>query len=521
MKENDMKEELERCEAEEFTERMVAMYKENGEEKYLSLTDQVHLLIPHKYTNILPDKNVVDQMLAVTRLPQVYTVVGLPDIHLGYAFPIGSVVGAGIVVPEGVGSDINCGVRMVRTRTNCRNVDIAEVARQLFDVIPSGIGADTANATVSEIAEQLNKNVADTSNKEMVFTDLKVINEICNEGIDFLVKYGIVGDERDRIEKGGRFPGDSRMLSQKAKAKGLKQLGSLGAGNHFLELQRVVEVHDNDAGFEIDELVFMIHTGSRGLGFEVCESASQVATSMRSISKSEIGDESHEIRQVKQAMGLYENDETTVSSVNSSQLGSFENLSYFEIHESEDYILEMGCAANFAFCNRAIISKKVENVLKNWNIKCELVYDVGHNSLHKENIDGKELFVHRKGAARALPPNHPELRSNRENGQPIPIGGSMGTSSYLLYAQDTKKSLFSSPHGAGRRISRSKARKLITMEQLKQMMGNTVLMSKSEKGAIEEAPIVYKDIEDVVNAAVELGLVKKVVKLEPLAVIKG
>ncbi|ELA45951.1 hypothetical protein VCUG_02559 [Vavraia culicis subsp. floridensis] len=514
MKENNAEKEIAQCnEEQEFTSKMAELYKKEEDKKYLDLTDQVRLLIPLKYSSIFPGKNVVEQMFAVTRLPHVHSVVGLPDIHLGYAFPIGSVVGASIVVPEGVGNDINCGVRMVRTRSNYRDVDMAEVARQLFDAIPSGIGGDTVNTIIDEIVNALNKGVADTQNRRAAFTDMKLINEVCNEGVDFLVKHGIVSDERDRIERGGRFPSDSRMLSQKAKAKGLKQLGSLGAGNHFLEIQRVAEVYDNDADFAVDELVFMIHTGSRGLGFEVCESATQVAASTRCITESEIGNESHDIQAVRKSIGL--------CSASISASGSSENLSYFEAHESEDYLLEMGCAANYAFCNRAIISKKVEEVLGQWNVKCELVYDVGHNSLIRENIDGRECFVHRKGAARALPPNHPELRCNREKGQPIPIGGSMGTSSYLLYAQDTAKSLFSSPHGAGRKISRHKARKLITMEQLRQVMGDIILMSKSEKGAIEEAPMVYKDIDDVVDAAVELGLVKKAVKLEPLAVIKG
>lgn len=478
------------------------------EDEIIRIGNKVTVLIPPRFRELLPDNAVVEQLLAITVLPQVHSIVCMPDIHLGYAFPIGSVVCASIVVPEGVGSDINCGIRMLRTRTDHRDVDISALARRLFETVPSGMGAERTSGAVDRLLTAINRERIGSD----VFNEIRLINGICDEGMDFLVQHGLVTDDRDRIEQQGRMPGCSRMVSQRAKAKGIKQLGSLGAGNHFLEIQRVAEVFDETAGFAVDELVVMIHTGSRGLGHEVCTDAIRDAGNRHNYSREE----------VEQALAneCIVSQETTLGST-SADASASTRLSYFEGSESEGYLLKMGSAANYAFCNRAIISDMVSSVLGEMDIGCELVYDVGHNSLHVETVDGQQRYVHRKGAALALPPHHPDLRSNRSHGQPIPIGGSMGTASYLLYAQNSGLSMHSSPHGAGRVLSRRAAREQITPEHLCNAMGNTILLCRNPDGAVEEAPMAYKDIEAVVDAAVALDIVKKAVRLEPLAVIKG
>lgn len=477
--------------------------KENfSKEQSIIIEDgKIKVLIPQKFRHLLPNDKVVDQMNnLLIELPDIQSIIGLPDLHHGYCFSIGSVVTTeNIVVPEGIGNDINCGVRMVKCNIDYKKVNIKYLLDRINNVLPVGIGREKNNPIVKSVLEKINK----IRHKKM--SEREFMNGILDQGIDFLINNRIINNQKDMIESYGKVDANSYLLSQKIKARGLNQLGSLGAGNHFLEIQKVDKIYDNESQlstllFQKDEMVMMIHTGSRGLGYLVCEEAirdAQTVTKKR-----------------------------TVSDIDSSveTLFSIENskIHFFDCNESEKYLLQMGCAVNYAFVNRALIHLTVDQILEEFGIKSELVYDVGHNSFHKEMINGKIMNVHRKGASRALPPDHSALSNfYRKVGQPVPIGGSMGTASYLLLSKDTEKSNFSCPHGAGRIISRNVARKKYTMKDVEESMNEIYLLCKSANGAIEEHPNVYKNIDDIATATTGLNLAKKICKCRPLGVIKG
>ena len=344
----------------------------------------------------------------------------MSDAHQGYGFPIGGVaatdINEGAISPGGVGYDINCGVRLLNTGLMFSEVNpqIPDLLNGLFESVPSGLGS-----------------------KGKIRTTASDLNSIMENGVDWAIKHGFGFDEdREFVEDNGIMQGsDSNLVSQTAKLRGLRQIGSLGSGNHFIEVQKVEEIFDEEAakvlGVEVGQVTIMIHTGSRGFGHQIATDAIEM------------------IQQAMDRNGVIAPDMQLSYCLGSSK-------------EAEKYISMMKSAANFAFVNRHIIMHWVRETFNQvLNVKPEdikLIYDVSHNILKQEEheVDGKKykVHVHRKGATRALPPEHPDLPKKYYSiGQPILIPGSMGTSSYLCVGQpdSMKLSFASTPHGAGRR----------------------------------------------------------------------
>lgn len=414
--------------------------------------------------------------------------IGLSDIHLGYGFPIGGVAAfnmeEGIISPGGVGYDINCSVRLLRTNLTKKDLQGKEkqISKSLFNAIPSGIGKGGK--------VKINKD------------ELK---EILKKGAKWAVDQGL-GKKEDYEyceENGCMQEADVNFVSDKALSRGVNQLGSIGSGNHFIEVQSVDKIFDDKTakvyGLKKDQVVIMIHCGSRGLGH-------QVASDYIKAMEEEYGIENLEDRQL-------------INAPINSKLG-------------KEYYKAMCAAANFAFCNKQVITHYIRETMKRFfpNFKAEVVYDVCHNiaKFEKHKIDGKKkmLCVHRKGATRSYGPGNLELpKKYQKIGQPILIPGSMGTSSYVLKGTNESEELtFSSTaHGAGRLMSRHQALKTLNRKDIEKNLAdkNIALTSGSNKGVVEEAPSVYKDVDEVVRVSDELDIGNIVAKLIPAIVMKG
>ncbi|MFA5258981.1 MAG: RtcB family protein [Candidatus Pacearchaeota archaeon] len=438
--------------------------------------------------DIKKDKT-LEQIKNVACLPGILNAsIALPDSHRGYGFPIGGVaafdVDKGVISPGGVGYDINCSVRLLKTNLTLKDIEKAgkkEVLHSLFRSIPSGVGRG-----------------------DRLKVSKEVLNEVLINGAQWAVENGY-GIKQDYLhtEENGKLPNaDPKNVSDRAKARGMPQLGSLGAGNHFLEIQIVDEIFDKEIakafGLSKGQICIMVHCGSRGLGHQVA---------------------SDYIGLMEKKYGWPEYDRELVNAPIKSELG-------------KKYLSAMACAANFAFANKQLITHWIREDLMYYfpEIKIEVVYDICHNiaKFEKHLIDGKEkeVLVMRKGATRSFGPNRKEVPEDyRKYGQPVLIPGSMGTASYVLVG--TKKaeeiSFGSTAHGAGRVESRTKARKEITAESVKKQLERkgVELEAGSFKGIVEEAPEVYKDIDEVVKVSHETGIGKLVAKLRPIAVMKG
>jgi tRNA-splicing ligase RtcB len=433
----------------------------------------------------------LDQVANVATLPGlVGRSLAMPDAHQGYGFCIGGVAAAdleeGIVSAGGVGFDINCGVRLLASGLAQAEVrpKLEPLLNQLFRDIPCGTGR---------------RGMLDVSKTEL--------DKVLLEGAHWAVKQGY-GDEADiaHIEESGRIPNaDSSTVSHRAKERGHDQLGTLGSGNHFLEVQVVVEVFDPDLamrfGLQPDQIVVLMHSGSRGLGHQVCTDYLDL---------------------MQGAMKKYG------IAVVDRQLACVPIRST----EGKDYLAAMAAAANFAFANRQMMTHWVrqafQRVLGTGRLK--VVYDVCHNIAKRERhqVEGRarEVLVHRKGATRAFPKGHPDLPSElRDFGQPVLIPGSMGTCSYVLVGteQAMRETFGSSCHGAGRAKSRTQAKRETTVEQLLQELKSKGILVKgqSRSGLTEEKPDAYKDVSEVVQVVHDAGLARKVAKLVPIAVMKG
>ena len=418
----------------------------------------------------------------------VKNIIVLPDAHQGYGACIGGVaaydVDKGVVSPGEIGYDINCSVRLLRT--NLMKEDITdkrkEISKALYKAVPSGIGKGTKiKLTKSDLQEILEKGA-----KWAVEKDL--------------------GEEEDLEyceENGCMEEADSKFVSQAAISRGINQLGSIGSGNHFLEIQYVDEIFDEKTaeifGLKENQAVIMIHCGSRGLGHQV---ASDYIKKMDDI----YGHENLPDRQL------------TYAPIN-SEVG-------------KEYYKAMCAAANFAFCNKQVITHLVRKCLKELfpKFKADVVYDVCHNmaKFEEHEINGKKikLCIHRKGATRSLGSGRKEIPKKYSSvGQPVLIPGSMGTASYVLVgtSEAEKLSFSSTAHGAGRVMSRSEALRKLNREKILEEMEekNITLTAGSLKGFVEEAPEVYKDVDEVVKVSDELGIGKIVAKLKPVVVIKG
>jgi tRNA-splicing ligase RtcB len=437
----------------------------------------------------------IEQAANVAFLPGIYShSIALPDMHFGYGFPIGGVAALdfenGGLSPGGIGFDINCGVRLLRTNLTENQVrpKLPQLLDTIFRNVPSGLG--------SEAKIKLTKSQLD---------------EVLTHGAKWAVKNGY-GKERDLefLESQGSLrQADASKVSPKARDRGVPQLGSLGAGNHFLEIQLVDKIYLPEVAkvFGIDkvgQVCIMIHTGSRGLGHQVCTDYLQLLESkFRDL-----------LRKLPDRELIYAPSGT---------------------QEQEDYFSAMCAAANFAWGNRQMIMHWVrESVTKILGIKeedagLEVVYDVAHNicKVEEHDIDGekKKVFVHRKGATRAFPPGDPEIpKEHQRVGQAIILPGSMGTASYLLVGTDTaKKTFYSTAHGAGRIQSRSSALRDLRGEQVKAQLEKKGILVKaaSWKVVAEEAPQVYKEIDEVARVSDETGIGKRVCRLIPIGVCKG
>ncbi len=435
-----------------------------------------------------------DQLVNLATLPgiQKYS-LAMPDVHEGYGSPIGGVAAiaieeGGIISPGMIGYDINCGVRLLRSNLTYAKVEakLGDLGTAIFREVPSGVGRSGRMKLVQE--------------------ELDLVLE---EGAARMTSLGY-GTPQDlgHLESGGKLNGaDASKVSPTAKKRGHDQLGTLGAGNHFVEVQRVEEIFDPEAaskfGLSKDQVTVMIHTGSRGLGH-------QIATDY--------------IRTMLGAMPKY-----GITLPDRELAGS-----PFGTPEGQSYFAAMACGANFAWANRQLITAEVRKafgeVLGDMGQALEIVYDVAHNigKIEEYEIDGRKmrLLVHRKGATRSFGPDHPEIHeSYRAIGQPVIIPGSMGTHSYVLVgtAQAMTESFGSSCHGAGRRMSRHAAKRQVHGKTLKDELerAGIVVRSGSMAGLAEEAPLAYKDVDQVVEVVHQAGIAKKVARMRPIVVIKG
>lgn len=438
------------------------------------------------------DDKVREQVANVASLPGIVAAAyAMPDAHWGYGFPIGGVAAfdpeaGGIISAGGVGFDISCGVRTLRTPLTAKDIEPlrAKLADALFYRIPAGVGSTSR-----------------------IRLDDDEMSAMLRDGARWAVAqgYGTAAD-LSRIEHGGSCKGaEPKAVSAQARRRQADEMGTLGSGNHYLEVQVVAEILDEALaqayGLRVQDVVLSIHCGSRGLGHQI---ATEFARRMV-VEAAEYG-----IRLADRELAAVPID---------SPVG-------------RDYFAAMRAAANCALANRQILSHFVREVFDETtgNGGLTLLYDVSHNVCSREDhaVDGKirPLYVHRKGATRALGPGHPALPADLQAvGQPVLVGGTMGTASYILAGTRESESLaFSSAcHGAGRSISRSEALRRYrgndVVEKLRRR--NVTIRARSLKGAAEEAPGAYKDVDDVVEATCRAGLARKVARLEPLICVKG
>ncbi len=450
----------------------------------------------HKLMELLSDDQSLTQVANVAQLPGILCrSLAMPDIHYGYGFPIGGVaafgVDDGVVSPGGVGYDINCGCRLMATDLEEKDVKgkMPKLIDQLFRDVPSGVGASGAIAKLSRAG----------------------LEEVLVKGAAWAVEHGYGSkDDLQRTEDGGALPGaDPEAISDRAYARGLDQVGTLGSGNHFLEVQTVDKVFDAQAaavyGLREGQITVMVHCGSRGFGYQVCED---------------------NLETMGQASRRYEFD-LPDRQLACAPVGS---------PEGKRYLAAMACAANYAWANRQMIMHLTEQAIlhalrlspKDLNLR--LVYDVAHNiaKLETHEVAGSPVktCVHRKGATRAFAPGRPEVPAEyREVGQPVLIPGDMGTASFVCKgsAEAMRQTFGSTCHGAGRVMSRSQALKRAQGRAIDRELQSAgiVVRAHGRKTLAEEMPEAYKDVERVVAVMDGAGISPRVARLRPLGVVKG
>ena len=434
----------------------------------------------------------LQQAVNVAALPGIVgPSLAMPDIHQGYGFPIGGVAATdfedGVVSPGGVGFDINCGVRLATTSLRADEVRprLKDLINQVFRDVPCGTGG--------EGRIKLND---------------KQLDEVLSGGVEWMARNDYA-EQRDieYAEEHGRLSGaDAGKVSTRAKERGRSQLGTIGSGNHFVEVQFVEKIHDPEAAramnLEEGRVTVMVHCGSRGLGHQVCTDF---------------------VAQMGAAMKRYD------ISVPDRQLACVPIQSL----EGQSYLAAMNAAANFAWANRQAILHFLRGAFRTIFGKAthiDLLYDVCHNiAKHEKHVVGgmkRDVLVHRKGATRAFPPGHRDLPASYKHiGQPVIIPGSMGTASWVLAgAEGSMRETFGSVcHGAGRLMSRSAAKKGRNArdEQARLEQAGILVRSESRDGILEELPDAYKDVDEVIEVVHRAGLAKKVARLRPLGVIKG
>jgi len=440
--------------------------------------------------------NAPEQVVNVAMLPGIVGyAMAMPDIHWGYGFPIGGVaafdVDTGIVSPGGVGYDINCGVRLLRTDLHSNDIsqNVEKLVQALFSNVPSGIGSK-GKIRISE----------------------PEVKKVLSHGARWAVQHGY-GWDADLVhtEEHGRLSSaDPSSISKRALERGRPQLGTLGAGNHFLEIQSVTDIYDSKAAqsmgiSEIGQVTVMIHSGSRGLGYQVCDD---------------------NVKALRKAVHKYD------IQIPDGQLA----CAPISSPEGKSYFAQMSCAANYAWANRQCIMHWVREAFEHVlgksaeKLGMHLVYDVAHNIAKFEDHvvagERKRLCVHRKGATRAFPAGHRDIPEDYALiGQPVIIPGDMGTHSYLLAGTDQamQETFGSTCHGAGRVLSRTRAKKQTQGRRIdKELAQKGIIVLAASDGVLhEEVPEAYKDIDVVVEAVHEAGITKKIVRMKPLGVVKG
>lgn len=444
----------------------------------------------------IKDDRTLDQISNVTTLKGIQKyAIALPDAHQGYGFCIGGVAGTdideGMISPGGVGYDINCGVRLLRTNMMKKDIEghLKKLLNKIYRNIPSGLGS-----------------------KGKININHSELNSLLDNGLNWALDkdYATEKDLEHCEENGCLSDADSDLVSQKAKNRGINQVGSLGSGNHFLEIQKVDKIFNKEVAkklgiFSKDQVTVMIHTGSRAMGHQICTDS---------------------LRMVERAMNKYniEVPDRELACVPANT------------KEANKYLSQMACAANFGFCNRQLITHWVresfEQVLNQStdDMDMNLIYGVCHNILKKEEheINGKKrkLNIHRKGATRCFPANHPEIPQDYQSiGQPALIPGTMGSASYLCIGKPKAMDLSfgSTAHGAGRQMSRRGAdRRWRASDVIKHLNSQGILIkSSSMKTVAEEAPGAYKKVDEVVQVTHDLGIAEKIARLVPLGVVKG
>jgi tRNA-splicing ligase RtcB (3'-phosphate/5'-hydroxy nucleic acid ligase) len=446
----------------------------------------------HELLAAIEQDRSLEQLANVATLPGIVdAALAMPDIHQGYGFPVGGVAATalddGVISPGGVGYDINCGVRLLALPLEFDELgDRRErLVHELSRRIPVGTGGKGAREGLRG------------ANLDRVLSD----------GPRALLEDLGIGsaDELHFTESGGRLEGaDPAAVSPRARERGAGQIGTLGSGNHFVELQRVADIYDEHAasafGLRQGQITVLIHSGSRGLGHQVCTDF---------------------VKRMDARLGHY-GIHLPDRQLSCAPIGS---------PEGQDYLRAMAAAANFAWANRAALAHRVReavaSVLGRPAAKgTNTVYDVAHNVAKLEEHSGRTLCVHRKGATRAFPPGHPEIPPDyAEAGQPVFIPGSMGTASFVLAgrAGSMERSFGTTCHGAGRRMSRTAVRKAVDGGALRRQLeaAGIAVRALSARGLAEEAPQAYKDVDRVVEIVERAGLAARVVRLRPIGVVKG
>jgi tRNA-splicing ligase RtcB len=480
--------------------------------KILQKLDEWRWVLPQEYKPgmrvpglIYASEEMLDQMSEDMAIEQVANVaflpgivgysLAMPDIHWGYGFPIGGVAAMrledGVISPGGVGFDINCGTRLIRTDLTEEEVrpKLRELVNQIFRDVPSGVGSEG-----------------------LIRVAIKEMDQVLIKGARWAVENGYGWPEDlETIEGGGALPGaNPEKVSRRAKERGAPQLGTLGSGNHFLEIQVIDHIYDPEKAavmgiYQEGQVVIFVHCGSRGLGHQTCEDYLEV------------------MEESIKRYNIHLPDRQLACAPIRSQ-------------EGQDYLGAMTAAANFAFCNRQLITHWVREAFARVlgrsprDMGMQLVYDVAHNiaKVERHRVDGKEmtLCVHRKGATRAFPPGHPDVPAKyREIGQPVLVPGDMGRYSFLLVG--THKAMAetwgSTCHGAGRVQSRAAAKRMLRGVDIARKLEERGIIVRAQNRALlaEEASEAYKDVADVVEVLHEAGISLKVARMRPIGVVKG
>lgn len=445
--------------------------------------------------NIRQDQ-ALEQVANVATMPGILgQAMAMPDIHWGYGAPIGGVAAfdleEGVVSPGVTGYDINCGVRLLRTDLHEEDLrgKITDLIQQIFRDVPSGVGSRGAYRV-----------------------DRGEFPKVLTQGAQWAIARGYGwSDDAEHLEERGLLQGARpEKVSSRAIERGLSELGTLGSGNHFLEIQTVDEIYDPDTArqlgiLEEGQIVLMIHCGSRGFGHQICTDYTGV------------------MRQAMRKYNIHLPDEQLACAP-------------FRSEEAQAYLGAMACAVNYAFANRQCITHSIRRAFERVlgqdakKLGLEIVYDVAHNivKLEEHQVGGRSrtVCVHRKGATRAFPPGHPDLpREYQETGQPVLVPGNMGSHSYLLVGTATamEETFGSTCHGAGRVLSRNQALKQTQGRNLTQELAQQgIILRASNKRTIgEEAPAAYKDVTAVVDTCQAAGISRKVARMRPLGVVKG